>query len=164
MTDESKQIAADQVVSIHYTLTLDGGEQVDSSRDGDALEYLHGHSNIVPGLESELTGRGVGDKVEAVVDPESGYEERQDDAVHEVPLDQLPPGVEEGAQLQAQSESGEAIPVHVTGIENDVATVDFNHPLAGKTLRFDVEVMAIRAATEEELEHGHAHGPGGHDH
>ncbi|MEM7168402.1 MAG: peptidylprolyl isomerase [Planctomycetota bacterium] len=164
MADSETQIADGQIVSIHYTLTLDGGEQVDSSRGGDALDYLHGHGNIVPGLESELNGRKVGDKVNVVVDPEAGYGPRRDDAVHEVPLEQLPADVKVGSQLQAQTETGQTLMVHVTEVREDVAVVDFNHPLAGKQLRFDVEVMGIREATAEELDHGHAHGPGGHEH
>ena len=160
MTENTPSIAEGHVVTIHYTLKLGDGQEVDSSRGEEPLHYLHGHGNIVPGLEGQLAGRNVGDKLEVQVTPEDGYGPRLDEAVREVPLDQLPPGVEVGAQFQAQTESGEILLLRVQEVRESEAVVDFNHPLAGETLHFDIEVVAVRAAAPEELEQGHANEAG----
>jgi FKBP-type peptidyl-prolyl cis-trans isomerase SlyD len=159
-------IAADTVVSIHYTLKLDNGEVVDTSSGGEPLAYLHGHGNIVPGLESELTGRNVGDEFAVKVSPEEGYGPRDPRGVQVVPRGNFPDEIEiqPGMQFQAQTEDGHQIPLTVAGVEGDKVTVDMNHPLAGQNLHFQIEVTAVRKATDEELEHGHVHGPGGHNH
>lgn len=159
-------IADDMVVSIHYTLTLDGGETVDSSVGHEPLLYLHGAQNIVPGLESELTGRKVGDAFDVAVAPAEGYGERMEGVEQQVPVAMMPEGVEldVGMPLSAHGPDGQVMTVWVTAVGEEQVTIDPNHPLAGKTLNFAIEVISMRAATEEELAHGHPHGPGGHHH
>ncbi|AKJ95983.1 MULTISPECIES: peptidylprolyl isomerase [Thioalkalivibrio] len=159
------QVAQNAVVAIHYTLTNDAGEKIDSSEGREPLAYLHGQGQIVPGLEKELEGKAAGDKVQAKVSPEEGYGEKIDAMVQEIPMEafQGVESVEPGMQFQAQTENG-PLTVTVTKVEGDTATVDGNHPLAGETLNFDVEIVEVREASAEELEHGHAHGEGGHQH
>jgi FKBP-type peptidyl-prolyl cis-trans isomerase SlyD len=158
-------IAQDQVVSIHYTLRDDAGEVIDSSADGEPLSYLHGHGNLIPGLERELTGRKAGDRLQVKVPPTDGYGEYDSELVQRVPRRALKgiPNVQVGMRLQAQTAQGPRAVV-VTHLAGDMVTLDGNHPLAGKNLNFEVEVAAVRAATAEELEHGHVHGAGGHHH
>ena len=159
------QIADRCVASFHYTLTNAGGEVLDSSRDREPLAYLHGAGNIVPGLEKALQGRAPGDRFDVSVAAEEGYGERHDELVQEVPRDAFR-GVdtlEPGMQFQAQTPQG-ALSVTVTKVEADTVTVDGNHPLAGETLNFAIEVTGVREASAEELEHGHVHGAGGHEH
>jgi FKBP-type peptidyl-prolyl cis-trans isomerase SlyD len=158
-------IAQDQVVSIHYTLTDDAGEVIDSSAQGEPLSYLHGHGNLIPGLERELTGRKAGDRLQVKIAPADGYGEYDRELVQSVPRRALKgiPEVKVGMRLQAQSPEGTRA-VTVTHLAGDMVTLDGNHPLAGKNLNFAVEVTAVRAATAEELEHGHVHGAGGHHH
>ncbi|HLU40527.1 MAG TPA: peptidylprolyl isomerase, partial [Planctomycetota bacterium] len=160
-----QQIAADTVVGIHYTLTLDSGAQVDSSVGGEPLLYLHGHGNIVPGLEAELTSHKVGDRVMVTVPPAKGYGERQPNATQAVPRHAFPPGEtpRPGMQFGIRDEDGDVVPVWVAKVTKDEIVLDFNHPLAGENLHFEVEVVSIRGATQEELRHGHPHGPHGHD-
>ncbi|WP_019594705.1 peptidylprolyl isomerase [Thioalkalivibrio sp. ALM2T] len=159
------QVAQNAVVAIHYTLTNDAGEKIDSSEGREPLAYLHGQGQIVPGLEKELEGKAAGDKVQAKVSPEEGYGEKIDAMVQEIPMEafQGVESVEPGMQFQAQTENG-PLTVTVTKVEGETATVDGNHPLAGETLNFDVEIVEVREASAEELEHGHAHGEGGHQH
>ncbi|WP_018145325.1 peptidylprolyl isomerase [Thioalkalivibrio sp. AKL6] len=159
------QVAQNAVVAIHYTLTNDAGEKIDSSEGREPLAYLHGQGQIVPGLEKELEGKAAGDKVQAKVSPEEGYGEKIDAMVQEIPMEafQGVESVEPGMQFQAQTENG-PLTVTVTKVEGETATVDGNHPLAGETLNFDVEIVEVREASAEELEHGHAHGEGGHEH
>jgi FKBP-type peptidyl-prolyl cis-trans isomerase SlyD len=158
-------ITQDQVVSIHYTLTDEGGKVIDRSAEGEPLEYLHGHGNLIPGLERELTGHKVGDKLQVKIAPAEGYGEYDRELVQRVPRRALKglSDVRVGMRLQAQTEQG-ARPVTVTQITGDLVTLDGNHPLAGQQLNFEVEVAAVRAATEQELSHGHVHGPGDHHH
>jgi len=159
-------IADGKVVSFHYTLTNDKGEVVDTSRDRDEpLPYLHGGQNIVPGLERQLTGKQVGDKLEVTVSPTEGYGERDPALTQQVPKDAFPDDLEiaVGMQFVAQSNAG-PVPIWIAAIEGDTITIDQNHPLSGETLHFDVEVVEIRDATDEEKEHGHPHGPEGHQH
>ncbi|MDZ7852233.1 MAG: peptidylprolyl isomerase [Halomonas sp.] len=159
------QIGQNSVVAFHYTLTNDEGEVLDSSEGREPLTYLHGAGNIIPGLEKQLEGRGTGDKLQAKVSPEEGYGEVQAQLVQEVPRDafQGVENVEPGMQFQAQTEGGPLM-VTVTQVEGDTVTVDGNHPLAGQPLNFDVEIAEVREASEEEVEHGHVHGEGGHEH
>lgn len=165
MNEQNADLIADgKVVTIHYTLTLDSGEEVDSSRGREPLAYLHGSQGIVPGLERELTGCAVGQKVDVKVAPEDGYGQRVDEAMQEVPISEMPEGVEAGMQLHAETPTGQAMIVHVKEVREEIVVIDLNHPLAGQTLNFAVEVVETRAATEEEIEHGHPHGPGGHHH
>lgn len=158
-------IADDKVVSIHYTLRDDDGDVIDSSSGGEPLEYLHGAGNIVPGLERQLAGKRIGDKLTAVVKPEDGYGVPQGPGPQAVPRASFPEDVEleEGLQFFAGGPDGD-IPLWVVAVEDDVVLVDANHPLAGVTLHFEVEVVGLRDATADEKEHGHPHGEGGHHH
>ncbi|MBW6392355.1 MAG: peptidylprolyl isomerase [Halomonas sp.] len=159
------QIAQNSVVAFHYTLTNDAGEVLDSSEGRQPLTYLHGAGNIIPGLEKQLEGREAGDKLNVTVSPEEGYGEVQPQLVQEVPRDafQGVESVEPGMQFQAQTQGGPLM-VTVTSVEGDTVTVDGNHPLAGQKLNFDVEISDVREASQEEIEHGHVHGEGGHQH
>jgi FKBP-type peptidyl-prolyl cis-trans isomerase SlyD len=154
------------VVLFHYTLTVDG-DTVDTSREegGQPLAYLHGHGNIVPGLEKALAGLKAGDKRTVEVAPGEGYGEHDPRGVQKVPRTQFPTDVEieEGMMFTAEDEDG-VTQVHVKEVGQDYVVVDLNHPLAGETLHFDVEIVEVRAATPVELQHGHVHGPGGHHH
>jgi len=157
--------AADKkVVSIEYTLKDDSGEVLDSSEGGSPLVYMHGAGNIVVGLERALEGKGVGDSVQVVVAPEDGYGTRDENLVVNMPIRKFPGGkVEVGQVFHAQTDGGH-MPVQVISVSGDYAKVDGNHPLADTTLHFDVKIVDIRDATEEELAHGHVHGPDGHHH
>jgi FKBP-type peptidyl-prolyl cis-trans isomerase SlyD len=159
-------IAKDKAVSIHYTLTLDGGQVIDSSEGKDPLVYLHGHGNIIPGLEKELVGKGIGEKLSVTVVPEEGYGVHNPGLIQEVPREafQGVDNLEVGMMFQAPGEGGQIQLIRITGIEGDKITVDGNHELAGKTLNFAVEISEIREASPEELTHGHVHGAGGHQH
>ncbi|WP_373016974.1 peptidylprolyl isomerase [Thiomicrorhabdus sp.] len=157
-------IQNDKVALIEYTLTNEAGETLDAS-NGNPLAYLHGHGNLIPGLEKELEGKSVGDKFTATIPAADAYGERVDALVQTVPSSMFQ-GVETlevGMRFQAQSEQG-MHSVEITAVDGDQVTVDGNHPLAGMPLTFEVEVTGLRDATEEELEHGHAHGEGGHHH
>ena len=158
-------IAKDSVVSMHYTLKDDAGEVIDSSASGEPLTYMQGHGNIIPGLEKVLEGKNTGDKVSVRVPPEEGYGEYSKDLVQQVPRRALKgiSNIRVGMQLHAQTEHGPRV-VTVTHLQSDMVTIDGNHALAGKALNFDVEITEVRDATEEELSHGHVHGPGGHHH
>ena len=159
------QIADRCVAYFHYTLTNDAGEVLDSSGGREPLPYLHGKGNIVAGLEKALAGKKAGDKLNVIIPAEDGYGLRKDELVQVVPKSafQGVPSLEPGMQFQAESNMG-PVSVVVTGIEGDDVTVDGNHPLAGETLHFDVEVTQVRDATIEEVMHGHVHGAGGHHH
>ncbi|WP_068858545.1 FKBP-type peptidyl-prolyl cis-trans isomerase [Perlucidibaca aquatica] len=159
------QIAQDSVALIDYTLTNDAGEVIDSSNGGEPLAYLHGHQNIIPGLEKALLGKAVGDSLKVSIAPAEGYGEVNPSLVENVPSN-LFQGVEQievGMQFHAQTGGGMQV-ITVTAVEGDTVTVDGNHPLAGQTLHFDVTVKEVRAASQEELDHGHVHGAGGHHH
>jgi len=158
-------ISQDQVVSIHYTLRDDAGEVIDRSADGEPLTYLHGHGNLIPGLERELAGHKPGDRLQVKIAPAEAYGEYDPGLVQRVPRRALKgiASLRVGMRLQAQAQGGTRA-VTVTQIVGDMVTLDGNHPLAGKNLNFEVEVAAVRPATEEELAHGHVHGAGGHHH
>ena len=154
-------IAHNDVVTIHYTLKDDTDKVIDSSAGGEPLAYLHGHGNIIPGLERELAGKNVGDRLKVRVPAAEGYGEYDRALVQKVPRRALK-GIADlrvGLRLQAGHQA-----VTVTHIAGDMITLDGNHPLAGQNLTFDLEITAVRAATEEELTHGHVHGAGGHHH
>ena len=159
-------IAGGMVVSFHYTLTNDDGDVLDSSQGSEPLMYLHGAGNIVPGLERALLGRTVGDRFKSVIAPEDGYGERQGPGPQAVPRSRFPKDaeLEEGMQIFAQGPNGDAFPLWVVDVSDKEVMVDHNHPLAGVTLHFDVEVTDIRSATADEMSHGHPHGPDGHHH
>jgi len=158
------KIAKDSVVGLEYTLHLGDGETVDESGPDEPLEYLHGHDQIVPGLETALAGKEVGFTSKVVVTPQDGYGDHDPEGVQEVDRSAFPPGADitVGNTLAAESEDGEDVPFVVKEVKGDKIVIDLNHPLAGKTLHFDVTVKTVRAATAEELEHGHAHGEGEH--
>lgn len=163
-TSESQTAAADtmtvanhRVVRFHYTLKGDGGEVIDSSEGGEPLAYLHGAGMIVPGLERHLAGHKIGDKFAAVISPEEGYGEYVQPGPQPLPRASFPEGIELeiGMSFPVEADSGERFPVWITQIDDEQVFVDANHPLAGKTLHFSVEVTAIRDATAEEIEQGH---------
>jgi FKBP-type peptidyl-prolyl cis-trans isomerase SlyD len=158
------QISKNAVVSMDYTLTNADGRVIDKSEEGEPLTYLHGSGGIVPGLERALEGKSPGDRVTVTVAPEDGYGERDEDLVQTVDRSALKGvgEIEAGMQLRATIGGHPAI-LTVVGFEGTTSVkLDANHPLAGETLHFDVEVREVRAATREELSHGHVHGPGGH--
>lgn len=155
-------ITQNKVVELDYVLKVDG-EVVDRSEPDDALTYLHGHSNIIPGLEKALEGKKAGDSLHVTVQPEDGYGERDEDNVEDLDRSDFDDEIEVGATYYAQAEDGSVLPFTVLAVEGDTVRVDFNPPLAGMVLNFDVTVKAVRDATAEELEHGHAHTPGLHD-
>lgn len=158
-------IADKHVVAIHYEVKDEDGVVVDSSAGREPLVYLHGHGNIIPGLENALAGLAVGDDFNVTVTPEEAYGEHQDGLVQTVPKEafQGVEKVEEGMVFTAQTESG-PLQVTVTQVADEQVTVDGNHPLAGKSLSFKGSVEEVRAASAEELEHGHVHSGDDHDH
>ncbi|CAM2738559.1 peptidylprolyl isomerase [Vibrio ordalii] len=163
------KIEKNVVVSLAYQLVLEDGAVVDQSTVDAPLDYLHGHNNLITGLENELEGKVVGDKFTATIAPEDAYGEYNDELVQRVPAEVFQ-GVDEievGMRFLADTDQGQ-IPVEITEVDGDEVVVDGNHMLAGQTLTFDVEVVAIRAATAEEIQHGHIHQAGGcghgHDH
>jgi FKBP-type peptidyl-prolyl cis-trans isomerase SlyD len=157
-------ISENAAVLFHYTLTDEGGNQLDSSKGKDPLAYLHGHKNIIPGLEQEMEGKQAGDVMVVTIAPADAYGERQEQMVQEVPRKTFQADdIHVGMRFEAQTPNG-PLTVVVTGVTDETVTVDGNHPLAGKELTFDVRIDSVREATEEELTHGHVHGAGGHQH
>lgn len=155
-------IGKDSVVSIHYTLKDEAGEVLDTSDGREPLDYVHGAGQIIPGLENELEGKKSGDGFSVVIEPEQGYGARDESLVHEVPKAEFdtPDEIEVGMQFRVGAEGGNLIMV-VAGVSDDSVVLDGNHPLAGVTLNFDVNVEGVREATEEELkasQHIHASG------
>jgi FKBP-type peptidyl-prolyl cis-trans isomerase SlyD len=158
------QIGPQKVVSIDYTLTDDAGHVIDGSSGRQPLSYLHGAGNIVPGLEAALDGKSVGETVVVSLNPEQGYGLHDERLVRNIAVRKLPEQkAEVGMSIDVQTENGPRR-LLVKARRGDYATVDANHPLAGMTLHFSVKVVEIRDATEEELAHGHVHGPHGHAH
>ncbi len=165
MTSDSTIIGDDSVVTFHYRLR-DSEDSFSESSDGKPpVVYLHGRNSIVPGLELEMAGKKAGDKFTATVPPEQGYGLRDPDAVQRVPRKHLATrgDITAGQMVAVNTRQGprSALVVKVGHFNVDL---DLNHPLAGKTLLFDIEIVDVRDATQEELAHGHAHGPGGHGH
>ncbi len=158
-------IEKDTVAAVQYTGTFPDGEVFDSSEGRQPLHYLVGHNQMIPGFEEEMMGAAVGEKREFTLTPDRAYGERDDGAIQQVPRDQFPEEmpIEVGVMMAAQTDQG-PLPFTITAVEDDIVTVDFNHQMAGKTLRFSVEVVEVRAAGAEEISHGHVHGPGGHHH
>ncbi|RLA01984.1 MAG: peptidylprolyl isomerase [Gammaproteobacteria bacterium] len=159
------KIAEKHVVTLNYTLKDNDDNIIDQSEDG-SFCYLHGASNIIPGLENALAGKSSGDELSVSVAPEEGYGPRDDARIQEVPRDAFPPEptIEAGMQFNAEGPDGQAVMVTIAKVEGDTVTVDGNHPLAGITLNFAVSIADVREASAEELEHGHVHGPDGHQH
>jgi FKBP-type peptidyl-prolyl cis-trans isomerase SlyD len=159
------EITADRVVTIHYTLKDDKGAVLDSSAGGEPLAYIQGHGNLVSGLEKALEGKQDGSTLAVVVSPAEGYGTRDEALIQRVPKRSLQGSgeIKKGMQFQARTEDGLRL-FTVTALVGDMVTLDGNHPLADQTLHFDVEVVSVREATTDELEHGHVHGAGGHHH
>ena len=158
------KITDKKVALIHYTLKNAGGEVLDSSEGHDPLAYLHGAGNIIIGLENALEGKAAGDKLEVSVEAAEAYGEYDESLVQPVPRSQFGEHeVEVGLQFHADTAIGPRV-VTVTAIDGDDVIIDANHQLAGEDLHFKVEVVEVREATAEELDHGHVHGPEGHEH
>jgi FKBP-type peptidyl-prolyl cis-trans isomerase SlyD len=158
------QIGKNKVVSINYTLRDNEGNIIDSSEGGAPLTYIQGIGNLIPGMEEGLEGKVKGDKLDIKVSPEKGYGTRQEEAIQQVPITAFGgQEVKPGMQFHAQTANGTQV-VTITDVGQDSVTVDGNHPLAGVELNFAVEVIEIREATQDEISHGHVHGPGGHHH
>tara|TARA_X000001036_G_scaffold392997_1_gene392192 strand:- start:187 stop:702 length:516 start_codon:yes stop_codon:yes gene_type:complete len=155
------EITENKVATVHYTGTLpDSGEEFDSSIGRDPLTFLVGHKKMIPGFEREIMGAKVGDKVEFTLSANDAYGEHNPDAVQQVPNDMFG-DIQPEVGMTLMTDLG---PIRVTMIGEETVTVDFNHALAGESLTFNVEIVEVRDATEEEISHGHAHGPGGVNH
>ena len=148
------KISADHVVSIHYKLFDEDGKELDASFADTPLHYLHGHDQIVPGLERALDGKSEGDAASVTVPPEEGFGVRDDERLVEVPRSQFDFEPEIGQAVEAQMPSGQAVHLVITGVTDDAVTLDGNHPLADRTLTFEVTVAGVRPATEEEINQG----------
>ena len=158
------KIAKERVVLFHYTLKNDEGEVLDTSEGEAPMAYLHGELNIVEGLEKAMEGKEAGDKFDVSVEPAEAYGEYDESLVQPIPKEQFGDHpVEAGAQFHAETAIGPRV-VTVITIEDDQVVIDANHALAGENLHFNIEVVEVREATKEELDHGHVHGPGGHHH
>jgi len=163
ITERSTNVSQ-KVISFHYTLTDPDGKTLDSSADSEPLTFLEGAGQIIPGLETELSGMKVGDKKHVKVKAKDAYGEKDPENIVEVPLSQMPTrGIKAGDRFRAGQDSHSPVVTALKVTETHV-TLDGNHPLAGMDLTFEVEIIEVREATKEELTHGHAHGPGGHHH
>jgi FKBP-type peptidyl-prolyl cis-trans isomerase SlyD len=160
---ENLKVQDGQIVAMDYALHIDG-ELVDSSDGQEPLEFLQGAGNIIPGLEEALYGMAIGENKKVTVSPADGYGELDPEAFVEVPRAEFPTEIplEIGTEIQVTDESGNPMFARIDSLSAEAVKLDFNHPLAGKTLNFDVTIIALRDATEEEMEHGHAHD--GHEH
>lgn len=158
---EKPTVQDGQVVSLEYTLHVDG-QLVDSSKGGAPLEFLQGAGNIIPGLEDELYGMEIGESKNVIVAAEDGYGELDPDAFVDVPRSQFPAGIplQPDIELQVRDDTGRVLFARIDRVDDESVRLDFNHPLAGKELNFNVKVVGLRDATKEELEHGHVHGQG----
>jgi FKBP-type peptidyl-prolyl cis-trans isomerase SlyD len=153
------------VVSMEYTLQVEN-EEIDSSKGQDPLEFLVGHGNIISGLEREMMGMKVGDSKDVIIQPADAYGEFDEEAFMEVPRSAFPTDipVEEGAELTVRDDAGQSRYARIEAIKDENVTLNFNHPLAGDELHFNVKVVGLREPTAEELEHGHVHQGDGHHH
>jgi FKBP-type peptidyl-prolyl cis-trans isomerase SlyD len=158
---EEKKVEDGHVVSMEYTLKVDGNV-ADSSEGREPLEFVQGSGNIIPGLEREMVGMGVGDSKDVVVAAADGYGEEDEKAFMDVPREQFPEEIpmKVGTELQVQNQAGQPMYARIETVGDKSVRLDFNHPLAGKELHFSVKVVGLRDATPEEKEHGHVHGPG----
>jgi FKBP-type peptidyl-prolyl cis-trans isomerase SlyD len=156
--NKPRDVADDIVVSIDYTLTVEG-QVVDSTEGDEPLSFLQGHQNIIPGLERELAGMKIGDNKKVVVPPTEAYGEVDPDNVIDVPRDEFPAEIplDTGTELEVKNADGEVLSATIAAVDSDTVKLDFNHPLAGKELTFDVTIIDLRTPTEEELAHGHVH-------
>ena len=160
----SDKVQNDLVVSMEYTLHVDG-KVFDSSEGQEPLEFLAGASNIITGLEREMIGMKIGESKDVVVSPEDGYGEMEEDAYMDVPRSEFPEDMpmRPGVEMEMSDDDGNPMYARIDSVDGDTVTLNFNHPLAGKELHFNVKVIGLRAATKEELAHGHAHSMD-HDH
>lgn len=158
-------IAKDSVVELHYRLKDASGQEIETSHGGEPMAYLHGHRNIIAGLEEALEGKAAGDKLSVTVPPEKGYGVPQPGLTQRVPVKHLQGAKtwKPGMVAVVQTEQG-ARQVQVVKVGRFMADIDLNHPMAGKTLNFDIEIVSVREAQPEEIAHGHVHGEGGHQH
>jgi FKBP-type peptidyl-prolyl cis-trans isomerase SlyD len=159
------QIEKNKVVQFTYKLSDEAGQLLEASEDGQPVAYLHGHNNMLPGLENKLEGRSAGENFEIILAPADAYGERREDSEQRVPVKHLQ-GAKKwkpGMIATVQTDQG-ARQVTVVKLGKFMVTVDTNHPFAGKTLNFDINILDVRDATDEEVAHGHAHGVGGHQH
>ena len=155
-------IAENTVASVHYTGTFpDSGDEFDSSRKGDPLTFLVGHKGMIPGFEREIMGASAGDTRSFTLEPEDAYGHPSDELIQEGPRGMFPEDMPIDLGMMLMSDAG---PLRIVAITESTVRCDFNNPMAGKTLHFEIEVMEVRAATDEEISHGHVHGPGGHHH
>lgn len=156
-------VQKDIVVSMEYALRVDN-QEIDSSKGQDPLQFLVGHGNIISGLEREMMGMKVGEAKDVTIPPAEGYGEFDEEAFMNVPRSAFPKeiSVEEGAELTVKDDEGKSRYARIDSVEGDTVTLNFNHPLAGDELHFNVKVVALREPTAEELQHGHVHQGGGH--
>ncbi|MFN0056859.1 MAG: peptidylprolyl isomerase [Planctomycetota bacterium] len=161
-----ESISDGKVVTLHYTLTGVNGDVLDSTEGQDPFTYLHGTASIVPGLESQLTGQTAGTHLKLVVKAVDGYGAFDPDDVEIVPRSSFPADaqLETGMQIHVEDEEGEESNAWISAVDEDEVKLNFNHPLAGEELNFAIQILEVRAATREEIAHGHAHGAGGHHH
>lgn len=158
-------ISNDKVVTMHYTLRDKEDNVLDQSVGGEPLAYLHGHRNIIPGLETQLSQKQTGDKLKVHVTPAEGYGEYDPEKKFQIDRRQLGDvHIEPGMALELHADDGDTMVAMVVGVNEKAIEVDANHPMAGQDLFFEVEIVGIREATKEEIAHGHVHGPGGHHH
>jgi FKBP-type peptidyl-prolyl cis-trans isomerase SlyD len=157
---QPETIGPDRIVTLHYTLTTDGDQVIETSEGDEPLTYLHGHGHVIPGLEKALFGKKAGDTGTFTVTPEDGYGPHDPERVVREPRARIGFEVQQGMILEAQLEDGSQHPFQVVEVTDTEVSLDGNHPLAGKTLQFAVRVLEVRAATPHEIAHGHAHGPG----
>ncbi len=157
-------IGANKVVTIHYTLKDESGNLLDSTQGSLPFSFLTGHDQVIPKLEEEIDTMLIGGKKNILISAEDAYGEYRDDLVHQINKENFPQDVEleVGMQFVTSAPDGTQMPFAIKQIDGDLVTIDFNHPLAGKNLEFEVELVDVRDATEEELAHGHIHGPHGH--
>jgi FKBP-type peptidyl-prolyl cis-trans isomerase SlyD len=154
-----KTVKKDRVISLDFTLSDENGEMLDQSQEGAPLEYLHGAHDIIPGLEKALDGHHVGENIRVVIPPSDAYGEYEVSLVDEVSREQFPgiDDIQPGMQFQTSMDDGAPMVINVTAVDEDTVVVDGNHPLAGVTLVFDVDIVGVRQASGEEIAHGHVH-------
>lgn len=164
MTDKTV-VTDDMVVTLEYTLRLDSGEIADSSDESDPMFVLQGHGDVIPGLERALYGMAIGESKQVTVAPADGYGDVQDDSLYLVPFEAFPEdlSIEQGMDFVLENEDGDYVQAFVSEITDEGVWLDLNHPLAGQTLHFDIKVIGMRPATDEEIAHGHVHGEFGDD-
>ncbi len=157
-TENKPVIADDVVVTLKYSVSV-AGQVVESSADDNPIQFIQGRGDVIPGLENALYGLSVGDQKEFDVAPEDGYGEADPDAIAKIPKAEFPPEIplQPGVELRLKDEQGDELEAQIVTVEDEIVRLNFNHPLAGKELLFAIQVIDLRKATPEELEHGHVH-------